>query len=368
MNHAASTRLLIAISHHGFGHLAQTAPLINALHRRRPDLEFTIWSGLPQAILATRIQAPFRHRHEPADVGLVMQDAVRVDLVASRDATLAFHQDWSTRVRREADWLRAEGIACVVSNVGALPLAAAALAHRPAIALCSLNWWDIAGHYLADQPGMATVLAQMAAAYQSAQAFMRATPGLPMDWLNNGETLPPIAMCGVNQATALRQRLGLDADVLLVLLGLGGIGYQSTAPLPRLPKVRWLVPDTWEHSRDDHLAFSSTGLDFLDLFASMDVVITKVGYGSFVEAAALGKPTLYIDRPDWPETPYLGTWLQAHTHAAAITEQDLFDPRLGTLISRVMSHPPPPLPAIGGEEQAAERVLGVLADQSRRLG
>lgn len=356
----ASTRLLIAISQHGFGHLAQTAPLINALHRLRPELEFTIWSGLPGAILAARIQAPFHHRQEAADVGLVMHDAVHVDRAASCAAYLAFHHDWSGRVRREAEWLRAEGYAGVVSNVAALPLAAAVHARLPGIALCSLNWVDIAGHYLAEEPGMATVLAQMAEAYQSAQTFLRVTPALPMTWLENSAAVPPIAMTGVDQRTALRRTLGLATHERLVLIGLGGIGYQSTAALPRLPQVRWLVPDGWNHARDDHIPFAATGLDFLDLFASADALITKAGYGSFVEAAALGLPTLYIDRPDWPETPWLGAWLQAHNRAAAISEQDLLGPQLGARLEQLMSMAPPPRPTLGGEQQAVQRVLAML--------
>lgn len=354
------TRLLVAISHHGYGHLAQTAPLINALHRRRPDLEFTVWSDLPQDVLAARIQAPFRHRQAPIDVGLVMLDALRVDLAASREAYRAFHHDWPTRVQREAEWLRSESFSAVVSNVGPLPLAAAAAARLPAIALCSLNWLDIAGHYLGDEPGMTTVLAQITAAYQSARTFLRVTPALPMTWLHNAEALPPIAQCGTNQRAALGANLGLDADLRLVLVGLGGIGYHATAALPRLPGVRWLVPDAWNPARDDHLAFSASGLDFTDLFASVDALITKVGYGSFVEAAALGIPTLYLDRPDWPETPYLGAWLQANNRAAAITEADLFDPRLGALLQPLLARSTPPRPVLGGEEHAAQHVLACL--------
>jgi hypothetical protein len=61
-------------------------------------------------------------------------------------------------------------------------------------------------------------------------------------------------------------------------------------------------------------------LSFLDLLASCDVLITKVGYGSFVEAAAHAVPVLYLDRPDWPETPYLAAWLAEHGNALSLDE------------------------------------------------
>lgn len=354
------TRLLVAISHHGLGHLAQTAPVINALHTARPDLTFLIWSGVTPAALAARIHAPFQHRHEPADVGLAMHDAVRVDLAASRDAYLDFHRDWDGRVAREADWLREREVTGVLADVACLPLAAAARAGIPGIALCSLNWVDIAAAYLAEQEGMAAVLEQMAAAYRSARAFLRATPAMPMDWLDNREALPPISAHGIGRAVELRERLGLAAGERLVLLGFGGIGYQAAKPLPALNGVRWLVPDGWRQERADLIPFAHTGLPFIDLLASCDVLVTKVGYGSFVEAAAAGIPVLYIDRPDWPETPFLAEWLVAHTRSAAIDEARLFDVEIGVLLDRLDAMTRPPGIAVEGAAVAARRVLELL--------
>jgi len=359
-------RLLVAISHHGLGHLAQAAPVLNALHAARPDLEFLVWSGVSQTALAARIHAPFQHRHEPADVGLAMHDAVRVDLAASRAAYLAFHQDWDARVACEADWLRGQGITGVLSDVACLPLAAAAQAGIPGVAMCSLNWVDIAsayfaGAYLAEQPGMAPVLEQMAAAYRSARAFLRVIPAMPMAWLENGEAVPPIAALGVDRGVELRARLELEQDERLVLLGFGGIGYRAAQPLPALHGVRWLVPDAWRQKRADLIPFSRSGLSFLDLLASCDALVTKVGYGSFVEAAAAGIPVLYIDRPDWPETPYLRDWLLAHARAAVIDEAGLFDPAIGVLLATLLAAPRMPRVAVEGAAVAARRLLELLA-------
>jgi len=352
-------RLLVAISHHGLGHLAQAAPVLNALHAARPDLEFVVWSGVAEAALAARIHAPFRHRHEPADVGLAMHDAVRVDLDASRAAYLAFHQDWDARVAHEAAWLRELGVSGVLSDVACLPLAAAAQAGIPGLAMCSLNWVDIAGAYLAEQTGMAPVLAQMVAAYRSARAFLRVIPAMPMSWLENCEALPPIAARGVDRGSQLRARL--PPDERLVLIGFGGIAYQVARPLPMLRGIRWLVPDDWNlERRADLIPFSGTGLPFLDLLASCDALITKVGYGSFVEAAAAGIPVLYIDRPDWPETPFLVDWLLENARAEAIGEAELFEPEAGERLARLWATDCAPVVVADGAAVAARRVLELL--------
>jgi hypothetical protein len=354
-------RLLCAISHHGLGHLAQTAPVLNALHAAWPELEWLIWSGLSREALASRLALPFSHRHEPADVGLVMQDAVRVDEPASCQAYQAFHQDWDLRVDRAAGWLGQQHVDGVLSNAAYLPLAAAAQAGINAVGFSSLNWWDIAHHYLQASPGMAPAFAQMRAAYQSARAFLRLTPGLPMSWLANLEPAPALASIGRNRREELNGGLALAAGKKLVLLGFGGIAYQHPTPLPRLEGIVWLVSDAWPtRERSDVIHFERTRMPFSDLLASSDALVTKVGYGSFVEAAGLGLPVLYLDRPDWPETPWLAPWLMQHTRAMSVDEAALFSPLVGEALARLGQCPAPKLPDISGAPTIGRRIMALL--------
>lgn len=349
-------RLLCAISHHGLGHLAQTAPILNALHARHPDIEWLIWSGLARESLERRFTFPFIHRHEAADQGLLMHDAIRVDGAASRAALLAFHADWESRVGREAEWLRREGVAGVASDVAYLPLAAARRAGLPAAAFCSLNWYDIASAYLADAPECAPLLAQMRAAYLDTH-FLRLTPAMPMAWLHRAEDLPPVAMTGRNRRAELDARLGLGPETRVVLAGFGGIGYAGR--VPRCEGVHWLVPEDWlgGGKRDDQTGLAATGWPYLDLLASSDVLLTKSGYGSYVEAAAHSLAVLHVERPDWPESLFLSGWLSQYARSLAVREEDF--PHLGENIAAVLAMPPKPPVLASGAEQAATR-LGEL--------
>ncbi|MBK8384563.1 MAG: hypothetical protein IPL11_02340 [Candidatus Accumulibacter sp.] len=49
--------LFVDISAHGLGHLAQVAPVLNALSCRLENLRMTLRSGLPTATLQARINA-----------------------------------------------------------------------------------------------------------------------------------------------------------------------------------------------------------------------------------------------------------------------------------------------------------------------
>lgn len=354
-------KLLAAISQHGLGHLAQAAPVLNALRELQPDLELTIWSGLRYAALHARIEGPFEHRHEAADIGLIMHDAMRVDLAASHAAYQTFHADWPALVKHEAEWLRTQEFDRVFADVAYLPLAAAAQANIESVALCSLNWADITQAYLAQQPGMAVIFRDMITAYSLARVFLQPTPSMPMLQLPSRQNIAPIASLGRNRRRELIQKLTLPAACKLALLGFGGIAYQGIGRLPELTDVIWLAPDDWQSdqviARADIIPFSRAGLPFLDLLASSDVLLTKVGYGSFVEAAAHAVPILFLDRPDWPETPYLAAWLAEHGNAAAIDEGILFSCQIETVLTDLWCQPRKPAICADGAIQAARHLL-----------
>ena len=282
---------------------------------------------------------------------------MRVDVATSHRDYQEFHAHWNARVAREAAWLQEQGIAAVLSNVAYLPLAAASHARLPSVALCSLNWYDIVAPYLGEAAGMSAILAQIKMAYQDAGAFLRVTPALPMGWLRRAEAAPPLATTGRNCRDVLQQRLRLAAGEKSILIGFGGIEHPPAGVLPRLKGIRWLVPETWAvRTRPDQVSLGRIGLDFPDLLASVDALVTKVGYGTFVEAAALGVPVLYVNRADWPETPWLTSWLRRHARAEAITEQDLFSNDMGALLERLWQSSAPPPPEISAGEHLAQRI------------
>ena len=287
--------LVISLSGHGFGHVAQTAPVLDALHRIMPQLRFTVRSAVPPTHLRSRIHAPFAHLPGEGDIGMVMSSALDVRVAESSAAYRVFHADWETRVANEARLLRELGADMVLSNVGYLPLAGAQQAGIPNAALCSLNWSDIYQHYCGDD----AIAAQIHACYANADAFLRATPGMAMETLPNLVPVAPIAAVGSNRRDELNQLLQLAQDEKLVLVSLGGIA--SRLPIERWPRidcVRWLVQQDWRVEHPDIIVLESLPMNFGDLLASCDALLCKPGYGSFAEAACSGVPVLYVSRAD----------------------------------------------------------------------
>jgi len=301
--------LVVSISGHGFGHVAQTAPVLNALHQLMPHLHITVRSAVSARHLRSRIHAPFTHLTSEGDIGMVMSSALDVCVEDSRAAYQQFHADWEKRVADEAQILHELKADFVLSNVGYLPLAGAQMAGIANAALCSLNWEDIYRHYCGDDE----IAAQINDCYANADNFLRATPGMAMGSLGNLIPVAPIAAVGMNRRDELNFRLKLSPGEKLVLISMGGIA--SRFPIecwPRIDGVRWLVQENWQVNHPDAIVLESLQMDFGDLLASSDALICKPGYGSFVEATCCSVPVLYVNRPDWPESPALVEWLHQH--------------------------------------------------------
>lgn len=338
----SSPHLVVSISGHGFGHVAQTAPILNALHSQHPQIRFTVRSTVPEAHLRSRIHAPFTHLRSEGDIGMVMTSSITVDVAQSRAAYQAFHANWDERVAAEAQFLRELQADMVFSNVGYLPLAGAQRAGIANAALCSLNWSDIYRHYCGD----GEIAQQIQACYAHADAFLRATPGMAMTDLSNLIPVEPIADVGQNRRTELNALLNLAESDALVLVSLGGIA--SRLPMerwPRLAGVRWLVQRSWQVVHPDAVILEDLPMSFSDLLASCDVLLTKPGYGSFVEATASGVPVLYLARPDWPETAPLIAWLQQHGMSQELSPAAAENSDLAAHLQTVL-HAPRPHPHV----------------------
>jgi hypothetical protein len=346
--------LLVAVTPHGYGHVAQVAPVINGLRRRRPAARITLQTTVPQWFLSQRIQGDFQLLDQATDFGLVMDSALEIDLEGSARAYAHLHRHWERRVGEEARRLEALKPDLVLADVPCLTLAAAHRAGIPAVALCSLNWADIYRHYFSGRDEAQRVLAEMESAYNAADAFVCPEPSMPMQWLNNRVPIAPIAARGVDRRTMLNRQLDIDPATALVLVAPGGV--QTRFAIERWParqNVHWLVSAAWGVRHPDVSSFEPCGINFTDLVASCDAVLGKCGYGTVTECVANGTPLLYLPRPDWPEEQTLRDWLDDHHAGVAVPPSRLGDGEFRDIVSRARSlRVRRCVP--GGAEQAAE--------------
>jgi hypothetical protein len=229
-----------------------------------------------------------------------------------------------------------------------------------------LNWADILSHYVGlDKPQ--ALINTMRVAYQSARYFLQPAPSMAMPKLDNQRAIGPCCAAGIAQKktllSAAKQRKALN-NPWLILVGMGGIPFElSLEHWPTQHQGRtlcYLVSPSSANTHPNALSVEATGLSYSDLVASVDLIITKPGYGMFAEAAAAGVPVLFTARGDWPETEALVTWLQSKAHCAQITTDAL---RAGTFekeLSRLLTQGPYTPVAPTGNDEAATLIAALF--------
>lgn len=352
-----SCDLFLSITAHGYGHAAQAGAVVRALRTCRPDLRLIVQSTLPPAFLEEVLGTgrSFEVVAEAADVGLVNRSAFEVDLPASAEAYRRFHEDWPSRVDMMTRRLEAVRPRLVLADVPYLPVAAAARAGIPAAALCSLNWADVYNHYLGHRPEAAEIRSQILDAYQSAAVFIVPEPGMAMPDLPNIRNVGPCAALGTDRRAELLRAAGGSAQDRLILVAVGGIAWEATyESWPRRPGWRWIVQTAYRPARDDMIRLADVGMRALDVVASVDAVVGKLGYSLPMEAACHGKPMLYVPRPDWPETPVVSAWMDANTIAEPTDLETFRDGNFQERLEALLAVPRrPPVAATGAMQAAA---------------
>jgi hypothetical protein len=364
---ATGPHIVIDISYHGFGHTAQVAALVPALRRRLPGMRLTVRTGVPETVLRDTIPGAFELSPGPADPGLRMFGPDRVDAEASARAYADLHARWDAVVSHESRRLRELGADLLIADIPYTSLAASAEAGVPAAAFCSLNWSDLFAAYRdgADGPAQGgthihgQIHAQIRDAYRTAAVFLQPVPHMPMEDLPNRRSISPLARLGADRRDHIRRRCGARPGDRFVLVTWGGISGDLGARAsgdwpPHLHGVWWIVGDGLRIERDDVRAVGALGLPFVDAIRSCDAVITKTGYGTFTESVFNGTRVLFAPRPDWPESPYLETWLLERGTAVAVNRDalragDIGGP-LGDLLDRPVTTPAPPAGAVEAAE------------------
>lgn len=303
--------IFVAISDHGLGHASQAIPVINELVAQNEGLSVTIQTRVDKNFISERIIGRFQIIEKPPDVGMIMDDALTVNVKKTAAAYKIFHDDWDKHLGEELAIIRSVDPDVVLCDIPYLPLIAAKHLGVPSVAMCSLNWVDILGGYTEDAPDLVPLISVIKTAYQSANLFLQPEPSMPMCWLKNRRKIGPIGVKWRPEREKLVAQLSIVGNAKIALVALGGIDVNlPLADLPRVDKVYWLLKGGNGLHRHDVIDIESLDLSFGSLLASVDVIVTKPGYGIFVEAVSNQIPVLYFERGDWPEEPYLSAWLE----------------------------------------------------------
>ncbi len=348
-----------AISGHGFGHAAQVVPVLNALHRLVPDLRVLLRTTVPPSFFKDRLFPPWDLSHVQQDVGCVQNGPLRIDVEATWHEHHRFHSSWEERLQTEMKAMRAAGPNVVLADTPYLALAAGKAAAIPAIALVSVTWDLVLSEYGAPPSiDSRAIIQSIRQAYGEADLALRINPAPNMEIFQRVIDIGPIAEPAPSAREQLTELLELAPGEQAVLVGFGGVPLNSL-PFDRLESLtgyRFLFDGSVPHESKRFISTKSLPFSFKALLASVDVIMTKPGYGTLVEAVALQIPLVYVRRYNFADEQPLVDYLHRYGRGIELSMSDFTQGRWLAALQTVLDLPRTiaPPPPTGASEAAAE--------------
>lgn len=349
--------LWCSISGHGFGHGAQMVPILNALAQRVSSLQIYLRTTLPPDFFQDRLQVSWKLLPAQQDVGCLHHGPLAIDVPATWEAYEDFHRGWNLRVSGEIQEMRAVAPDLVMSNVSYLGVHAGVRAGIPTVAMGSLSWDSVLDHFERPRPEHAeAILRHIRGAYHGAQLMIRLHPAVAMRAFQESIDVGPILDPPQMRRVAIRPALSMQDDERVVLVAFGGIPLDS-APLEQLDSLkgyRFVVAGMKPIRGLSRVTFlQELPYSFRQVFAEADILVSKPGYSTIVEAVEFGIPLVYVRRYNFvDEAPLLdylhrygrgleldaerfsrGEWEEALDLAQRIRPPDLPAPRSGVSAS-----------------------------------
>ena len=350
-----------AISGHGYGHAAQVVPVLNALGALVPGLTAVLRTTVPSSFFRDRLAIQWELSPVQQDIGCIQDGPLKIDIDATWAAHQRFHETWEARLSNEVAAMQATSPALIIADTPYLAIEAGSRAQIPTVALASFTWDLVLKEYChaSDNPHQQLIQC-IRGSYAKAFMALRITPAPRIDVFSNMIDIGPIASPTSPERDRLASALALAPNERTVLVGFGGVPLTSL-PLEQMEQLRHYrflfdgpVPPGYSriHSTE-MLPFS-----FKTLLASVDVIMTKPGYGTIVEAVALQQPVVYVRRYNFADEPPLVDYLHRYGRGIELSIDDFTRGRWEPTLLQALASPVPSLPPPStGAAEAAEVIV-----------
>jgi L-arabinokinase len=338
--------VLYYVSGHGYGHARRSAEVIRALRAAAPDVNMYVRTSAPPSIFRGLTAAPVMPGE--IDAPVVEHDSLSIDWAATLAGTADLLRRRRSAVAREVHAVEGLGPSLLVADVPFLAADVAAALGVPCVGLSNFTWdWIFAPHRAA-HPDAAAVVRGVRASYGRMAALLRLPFGHETDVFPQVIPVPLVARRGTADPEDVLRRLGVDPSDRRprVLVGMrGGIDPQT------LERAKASAPG-FCFLRADPEDF---GLDFSDLMAASDVVVSKLGYGTIADAIANGTRLVWPPRSGFREDDVTAAEAPRFLRMRGMSPEQLHAGEWRESLERALELPPPPqrMPTDGAAACAA---------------
>jgi UDP:flavonoid glycosyltransferase YjiC (YdhE family) len=94
-----------------------------------------------------------------------------------------------------------------------------------------------------------------------------------------------------------------------------------------------------------------------DVIASVDAMISKIGYGVYAECLLNGLPLLYVPREDFAEYPVLEAGINRWGHGIGLNKHDFYALEWDDALAILAEKPKPPRIISDGAQLCADMIM-----------
>lgn len=321
--------------------------MLNALGALVPNLTVVLRTTVPASFFRNRLTISWDLQSVQQDVGCIQDGPLTIDIEKTWAAHERFHETWETRLSDEVATMQAASPALIIADTSYLAIEAGFRAQIPTVALANFTWDLVLKNYCqASDHSRQQLIQYIRDSYAKADRAFRITPAPKMEAFSQVVDIGPIASPASPERDRLASALALAPDERTVMVGFGGIPLTSL-PLEQMEQLRpyrFLFDGPIPHGFSRVHSTTTLPLSFKTLLASVDVIMTKPGYGTIVEAVALRQPVVYVRRHNFADEQPLVDYLHRHGRGIELSLDDFTMGRWKSALQQALNAPFPALP------------------------
>jgi hypothetical protein len=339
--------VLFYVSGHGYGHARRSAEVMRALRRLVPDVAVHARTSAPADIFSDLLASPA----SPSliDLPIIENDALSIDWPRTLAIGAERLEHRHAVVLEEAAAVRHVGPSLVVSDVPFLAGDVAEALGVPCVAVTNFTWdWIYEPHAGSHLSGD-RVVETARRSYRKMEALLQLPFGHPAPAFKEVIPVPLVARRGLLEREDVLSRLGIlpaDRRPRVLVAMRGGIPRDVLARAAAdAPDFLFLTPQPRQllASLPPNVvpACAVGDVDFSDLLAVSDVVLSKLGYGTIADAIAAGTRLLWPRREGFREDHVTQVEAPRYLRMAELPRDDFRAGRWRRALEQAMSLPPP---------------------------
>lgn len=330
--------ILYFVTAHGYGHGVRTCAIANEFSN---NVRLTLKTALPENFFREELKREFSYQFSEFDCGCVQLDSMNIDKEKTFRTYAELAEKNSLRLDRECDWCVSNKVDCIVSDITPFAFEIAKTAGIPSVGVTNFTWYDIYREYECEW--FRSYLDKIYAQYLMCDNFFALEPSCEMSYMKNRKSIPVVARSGKNIRDKINRRFGIADSKKIGLIYAGNYGINGIDWKKLEQYSDWEFVGIYPFGceiKNYHLV-EKNEFPFQNLTASVDVVISKVGYGILSECFVNGKPLIYPSRENFSEYQVLEKAIRKWGGGYHITDENFYLLNWGCQLDAVVNNVPP---------------------------